>query len=788
MIKKVILVCFLLMSFIHQAQDFSSQWEGYFSYFEINAITQGNEKIYAAAENAIFSYDLLTNEISTLTTINGLSGEIISTITFIEDFELLLIGYETGLIEVYSESDDNILSVVDILEKETISPISKRINHFNEKDGLVYISADFGISVYDLNTLQFGDTFFIGNGGAQININQTAIINNDIYAACGSNSGLRKASLSNPNLIDFENWTSIANGNFTAVESTANNLYALQSNSILSQITNDNLIPLFTYPSLPNDLTAVEDRLVVTTQNNTFVYSSNFSLQSSYSPNDNFDTNFLAATINDGVVFIATGSFGVLKAENEVDEFLEVRPNGPLSNQGFKIEAGDEELWMSYGEYSASYDPGPLNRRGISRLLNGVWSNIPYDSLFNAPNLCDISINPFNPNQVFVSSFQRGLLEFNNGTPTILYDQTNSGLESLVLNDPNFISIRVSDSKFDQNGILWTVTSLVERPLKSYDPTTDQWQSFSFSELIQSPIQDELGFGDIDVGNDGKIWIASYRNGLIGFDTNSNEINNVSTEEQNMPASTARAVAIDNNNQVWIGTDRGLRVLFNTSEFTTDPTPSVNTIVILENGIPTELLSNQFITDIKVDGSNNKWVGTLDSGIFYLSSDGQETIYQFTTRNSPLPSNAISDISIDQVSGKVYISTSKGLVSFGSGGTRPQETLADAYIYPNPVRPEYDILGFDDLNNINNGIKISGLTENVNIKITDIEGNLVAEAQSQINQRSSRSGYNFAIDGGTGIWNGKNLRGNVVASGVYLMLISDLDSFETKVLKVMIVR
>ena len=167
----------------------------------------------------------------------------------------------------------------------------------------------------------------------------------------------------------------------------------------------------------------------------------------------------------------------------------------------------------------------------------------------------------------------------------------------------------------------------------------------------------------------------------------------------------------------------------------------------------------------------------MDSGIFYFSSDGQETIYQFTTRNSPLPSNAISDISIDEVSGKVYISTSKGLVSFGSGGTRPQETLADAYIYPNPVRPEYDILGFDDLNNINNGIKISGLTENVNIKITDIEGNLVAEAQSQINQRSSRSGYNFAIDGGTGIWNGKNLRGNVVASGVYLMLISRLGLF-----------
>jgi sugar lactone lactonase YvrE len=283
-------------------------------------------------------------------------------------------------------------------------------------------------------------------------------------------------------------------------------------------------------------------------------------------------------------------------------------------------------------------------------------------------------------------------------------------------------------------------------------------------------------------------WVSSFENGLIGYNTETEQIGNVFSEEQNMPSAQVRAIALDSRTQLWIGTRRGLRVLFNTSNFVDDPSPSVNTIVILEDGIPTELLANQFITDIKVDGSDNKWVGTLDSGIFYFSPDGQETIYQFTTSNSPLPSNSIQDISIDPQSGRVYIATSKGLVSFSSGGTKPKETLEEAFIYPNPVRPEYDILGFDDLNNINNGVKVSGLTENVNVKITDIEGNLVAEAQSRVNQRSSRQNYNFAIDGGTGIWNGKNLRGNVVASGVYLFLISDLDSFETKILKLLIVR
>ena len=104
--------------------------------------------------------------------------------------------------------------------------------------------------------------------------------------------------------------------------------------------------------------------------------------------------------------------------------------------------------------------------------------------------------------------------------------------------------------------------------------------------------------------------------------------------------------------------------------------------------------------------------------------------------------------------------------------------MSDAYIYPNPVRPNFDT--------VRDKVKIKDISENVNIKITDIEGNLVAEAQSGINLR--HRGFNLEIDGGTAYWDGKNLANNSVASGVYLVMLSDLDTFETKVLKVMIIR
>lgn len=791
MFKRIVFILLALVSFKSVSQDFSSLWEGYFSYFEIKDVTQGNDKIFAASENAIFSYDVFTNEIETITTINGLSGETISTIKYSENFDLLIVGYETGLMEIVFDTDSEILSVVDILEKETISPVLKRINHFHENEGLVYISTDYGISVYDLEQLEFGDTYFIGDGGSQIAINQTTTINGSIYAACGSNSGIRKASLSNPNLIDFQQWSTIALGEYISVQTLGSSLYTVGSNNTLYDIVNDNLNVVFTYPTLPVDVRSTGDNLIVTLTEDVFIYAANFVQIQNASTNENFDTNFTSATVLEGDIYIGTETTGVLKTiEGSPNEFEVILPQGPSSNRAFKLQAGDNELWVTYGDYSVSFNPAPQRRFGISILRDSEWKNIPHDSLIPpVRNLVDIAINPFNPTQVFISSFQDGILEMNNDEATQILNQNNSGLESLVIpNNPNVISIRQTASKFDRNGLMWTITSKVDRALKSFNPSTGQWQGYSFSDIIPNALTGERGFGDLELGSGGMKWVSSYDNGLIGINTETGETNNVFSEEQNMPSSQATAIAIDSRNQLWIGTIKGLRVLFNTSNFVEDPNPDVNEIVILENGIPTELLANQFITDIKVDGSDNKWVGTLDSGIFYFSPDGQETIFQFTTDNSPLPSNSISDISIDPESGRVYIATTRGLVSFSSGGTKPKDTLDEAFIYPNPVRPEYNILGFDDLNDINNGIKISGLTENVNVKITDIEGNLVAEAQSRVNQRSSNANYNFAIDGGTGIWNGKNLRGNVVASGVYLFMISDLDSFETKVLKLLIVR
>ena len=783
MVKKIVVLLFYLLPLFQNAQDFSALWEGHFSYYNIKDVVKGNSKIYAASENAIFSLNTETNEIEELTTINGLSGENISTIYYSEFYELLIIGYENGLIEIAFDNDDNILTVVDIVDKPTIPPTDKRINHFNAYENVVYIATNYGISAFDLERLEFGDTYLIGNAGTQVQVKQTAIFNGSIYAACFQGNGLRKALLSNPNLIDFQNWQTISTGDFVAVEANEDKLYTIRTNRRIYEVVNDVLSEQFLYASLPVEMQAVDGNLVVTTNNNVFVYDSGFNLISQVSVDSVFNTKYNAASIDSEFIYMGTQDFGILKTPilNPIS-FEEIHPECPLRNNTFSVYSNFGSVWTTYGDFTIFYNPSPFRNYGLSHLQDDNWTNISKDSIFNSRNLNTIAINPFNPEQVFVSSFQDGILEINNNEPSILLSQTNSGLESLILpGSPNFISLRLSGLTFDANGLLWSITSLLKEPLKSFNPSNNQWRSYDFSEIINNPINDNLGFNDVVIDpSTGTKFIASFSKGVIGFNENNGNqlLKNISEEDANLPTKSVRALAVDNRSQLWIGTHSGLRVLYNTSNFFTDDNVTTEEIIILEDGIAKELLADQFVSDIKVDGSNNKWIATIGSGIFYLSSDGQQTIFHFTTSNSPLPSNNVNDISIDNSNGTVYMATDRGLVSFRSGGSSPNEDLQSAYAYPNPVRPGFDI--------VEQKVKIKDISENINIKITDIEGNLVAEAQSRTNQRYS--GYNLEIDGGTAFWNGKNLANNIVASGVYLVMLSDLDTFETRVLKLMIIR
>ena len=158
----------LFFSTLIFAQDYSGQWEGYYSYLNITGIAHDQNNILASAENAIFKYNPATQESSNTSTIHGLDGETISYYYYSDIYATSVIGYENGLVEIVTP--DKVITVVAILNKPSIPPNAKRINHIYEFNGLVYLSCDFGISTYSLDNLEFEDNYFIGNTGGQISV------------------------------------------------------------------------------------------------------------------------------------------------------------------------------------------------------------------------------------------------------------------------------------------------------------------------------------------------------------------------------------------------------------------------------------------------------------------------------------------------------------------------------------------------------------------------------------------------------------------------------------------
>jgi len=753
---------FLLFLQIGFAQT-TMLWQGYFSYNDIRDVSQSATAIFAASENALFSKNITTNQIKTTNTIDGLSGQTIVSLYYSPISNKTLIGYENGLMTVINEADGSMLNVVDIINKQLPANL-KKINHFMEYDGIVYVSCDFGIVQFNLATMLFGDTYFIGNNGAEISVSQTAVHNGFIYAS--TIDGIRKADIANKNLIDFNQWSQIATGSWSSIETFDTELIAINATGNIHKY-NSGSNSFTSYLQLPQaavDMRASGNYLIITTPNSVSIYNKQMILVRQINSNQIIDTlvNFTCATSIEDEVYIGTKENGIYSTTISVSSAIRnTMPAGPSRNNIFALQTTTTSLWAVYGDYDLFYNPYALESYGLSKYSESGWLNIPYEKVFGAKSMVRVTVNPTNENEVYASSFFSGLLKVVNDVPNILFNQSNSGLETLTFLGPSYIDVRINGTAFDRTGNLWVTNSLVKNGLKSLS-TSGQWQSYAMDKVIISI--EKNSFGSLAIDKNGTKWITTNENGLIGFNEKNNIFKKITagTDTGNLPTADVRVAAPDNNNQLWIGTTKGLRVLSNVSSYLSEDQMTTKPIIILEDGLAQELMYEQFITDIVVDGANNKWIGTIDSGVFLVSPNGQETKYHFTETNSPLPSNIINDIDINTATGEVFIATNKGLVSFKGVATGANEDLNNVFVYPNPVRPEYD-----------GTVKISGLLNKATVKITDIEGNLVYETTSE---------------GGTIEWDTTAFGKHKVASGVYMIFISAQDGIETKVKKVMIIR
>ena len=772
-LKKLLLAtifCFYCIN-NYAEQIAMGSWRTHISYLNIQQIEQSENKIYGVSSGALFSIYKDDYTIESYSKIYGLNDNNIRLIKYSDTNNLLFIAYENSNIDLMSEEGE-IINITDIYRKSING--SKKINDVFFKDNHAYIACDFGITTLNLNKFEFSDTYMIGDNGGAVQVLNINIHNDTIYALTPEN--ILYAPIKNTNLLNFQNWKKFSNPNINkknAQMSILNDtIYLLKSDKILYKFNNNiwkqnatNITSVF----FDNGTFCIIDntkKLTMTNYSNVNFVTGN-TLDASYDPKNN-------------IIWIATSN-GVLSHNNATKENNTFKPDGPYSNTSWRLKYADGRIYsIPGGRFASNY----YTDASLSIFENEKWTNYTTDyfksyttTISRCYDLVDIAIDPNDKSHFWIASYGIGLYEFRNDEIVNFHYYGNSGLTTEVPNDP-YNYTRTDGMTYDEYGNLWILNNGNGALIKYIDPN-GTYHEVKHDVYAGTP-------QDIIISNKNSkqkfVFIPRYKSTttslLFSFDDNGT-LSNISDDKKvsftkvydqdnkeiNFEVTAQlRSIVQDKNGVLWIGMTQGL-FLINNPEKVFNSDFRCYRIKIPRNdgsGLADYLLGTEEITALAVDGANRKWIGTAASGVYLVSEDGQETIHHFTAENSPLLSDAIQSIAINEQTGEVFFGTGNGLISYQSDATEGGNKFNNVHAYPNPVRPEYS-----------GPITITGLTADTQIRITDINGNLVYETIS---------------NGGIATWNGCRTSGDKVSTGVYFAHCISADGKYKHIVKILIIK
>lgn len=738
------------------------QWRDYLPYESGQFVAKMDNKIYLATESSIFYYQADNQSINRISKANGLSDVDISVMKKDSENNLIIVAYQNANIDIIN--GDKIENISDIKRASILGVKSINNITFYQKDA--YLSCSFGIVRLDIQKKEIKSTYFLNNNQS-LAVNDLVFYNDSIFAA--TDSGIFKGKIED-NLSDYRKWSSSnVYDRVQNLEIKGEEFYFIKETDSIFRFVN-NVAQFVVEQELLKTIKEIDGQLYVLSR----------SKLQRLNQFDNLDLLSESSFIYGGNDLIKDGdnywfadtkkSLVLLNAQNN---YITYEPEGPKSNFVFSLSASNEKLFVSPGGITIIW--GNNNTyKGFYWFDSYSWNSLNYNEL-GEQGVRDITTIIEGPSQaLFLASWNDGIIELEGGENGYQYKQshnffTSNGQMQTLSPEPSSSSygrIRVKGLAFDNNGDLWATSSLVEKGLARMN-TEREWQSYK----IKSYNTQASHLGDLVIDDYNQKWFYIAKgDGLVVYnDNNTPEISSddrdihltTTAGQGGLPSNLIFSLAKDRDGQVWIGTDKGIAVFYNPESVLEQDIIDAQQILVESDGYVEPILNNESVTAIAIDGANRKWFGTQSSGVFLYSSDGSEQLEHFTESNSPLFSNNISSIAINQKSGEVFIGTSKGLISYKNGAVEGQDTHSNVLVYPNPVREDYD-----------GPIAIKGLVQDANVKITDINGLLVRE---------------FTALGGQAVWDGRNGNGVKVNTGVYLVFTTNENGTETNVAKILLI-
>jgi hypothetical protein len=771
-LKNIILFVFLLISTLSFAQVRVGQWRDHLSYDFTNSVTKVGNVVYASNGSGILKYNEGDNSIEKLTKIEGLSDVGVKLLRKNDFNNCILVIYDNTNIDII-KPDGRIINVSDI--KRKIIQGKKFINEVFFKDNLAYISCGFGIVVFDTEKIEIKDTYYLGSSISNLEVYQVTKNDTAIFAATKSGVFYGKNNL---NLSYYQNWkslnTGIAAGPYNSIVNFNGKIIANYSERLKSNGAPKDTLYEFTnlgwkkYSINSYHMGSENKKMFVNNTTNHLFIIDQFSNMAQFDVSGvriNYiaDYGFADAEVNDGYFdnskyWLADMRHGLVKSFGAFAASEKIKINGPVNNLANDLSIKDGKLVVAPVNLGETYNSQYLIVKP-NIYEDGEWRTMTVPDSIR--DLNSVSIDPNDKEHVTFGCMSSGILETKSDQIQNVFVYGNSPL--IGYNSTS--DVRITGVSYDKNAKLWASITLGKKCVAVRKPN-NTWTLLDFEQFVVQPTVSKIIFDKQD-----QAWIILPRNvGIMVYkdvnglsQPNASNTKLLSTAVGNgyLPSLDVHSVCEDKDGHIWVGTGKGVAVFYNPENIFTAGNWDSQQILIDQDGQVKILLENDIINAIAIDGVNRKWIGTENSGVYCLSSDGQEEIYHFTAENSPLYSDLIRDIAIDETTGDVFFATDKGIQSYRTPIIRGFEDYTNVHAFPNPIRP-----GFSG------PVCITGLIDESDVKITDVSGNLIWSTKSQ---------------GGQVIWNLQSFAGTKAASGVYMIYCASANGDKSATTKLLIV-